>query len=110
MNGGNNVRDMKGQGALEYLLLIGGAVLVAAIVIVLLLGINQSSGGTTSATSAATLCTQKLGAKGTTTAGLACNDSTNGITGAARPCLGGYYYDCGGTYPSCTGTKTSATC
>jgi len=31
--------DVKGQGALEYLLLIGGAVLVAAIVIALISGI-----------------------------------------------------------------------
>ena len=31
--------DVKGQGALEYLLLIGGAVLVAAIVIALITGI-----------------------------------------------------------------------
>ena len=31
--------DRKGQGALEYLLLIGGAVLVAAIVIALITGI-----------------------------------------------------------------------
>ena len=31
--------DVKGQGALEYLLLIGGAVLVAAIVIALITGV-----------------------------------------------------------------------
>ncbi len=31
--------DVRGQGALEYLLLIGGAVLVAAIVIALITGI-----------------------------------------------------------------------
>ena len=31
-----DVMDNKGQGALEYLLLIGGAVLIAAIVIVVL--------------------------------------------------------------------------
>jgi len=37
----------KGQGALEYLLLIGGAVLIAVIVISLLLGLSGSSGGET---------------------------------------------------------------
>jgi len=39
--------DRKGQGALEYLLLIGGAVLVAAIVIALITGIPT---GTTNPT------------------------------------------------------------
>lgn len=32
--------DSKGQGAVEYLLLIGGAVLIAAIVIVVLTGLG----------------------------------------------------------------------
>jgi len=32
--------DNKGQGALEYLLLLGGAVLIAAVVITLLFGIG----------------------------------------------------------------------
>lgn len=36
--------DEKGQGALEYLLLIGGAVLVAVIVIVLLVSLSGSMG------------------------------------------------------------------
>ena len=35
--------NLKGQGALEYLLLIGGAVLVAAIVIALVTGIPGTS-------------------------------------------------------------------
>jgi len=42
--------DIKGQGALEYLLLIGGAVLVAAIVIALITGIP---GGTPNPTDSA---------------------------------------------------------
>jgi len=37
--------DVKGQGALEYLLLIGGAVLVAAIVIALITGIPTGDHG-----------------------------------------------------------------
>ncbi|MBI4053598.1 MAG: class III signal peptide-containing protein [Candidatus Diapherotrites archaeon] len=45
--------DSNGQGALEYLLLIGAAVLIAAVVIVLLTNIGQS-GKTTAETSANT--------------------------------------------------------
>lgn len=37
--------DEKGQGALEYLLLIGGAVLVAVVVIVLILGMGKGTAG-----------------------------------------------------------------
>lgn len=48
--------DKKGQGALEYLLLIGGAVLVAVIVITLLLQItSQGEADTTATTDAAAL-------------------------------------------------------
>lgn len=41
--------DSKGQGALEYLLLIGGAILIAAFVLVMLSGLgtttsNQANG------------------------------------------------------------------
>jgi len=38
-----NIKKAKGQGALEYLLLIGGAVLIAVIVIALLVGMGSSS-------------------------------------------------------------------
>ena len=41
--------DIKGQGALEYLLLIGGAVLVAAVVIVVLSGMATTQSGTINA-------------------------------------------------------------
>ena len=37
--------NLRGQGALEYLLLIGGAVLIAAVVLTLLSGIGQQAGG-----------------------------------------------------------------
>ena len=43
----------EGQGALEYLLLIGGAVLVAVIVITIVLGIAEKGGASTEATSTA---------------------------------------------------------
>jgi len=36
--------NTKGQGALEYLLLIGGAILVAAIVIALIVGLPSAAG------------------------------------------------------------------
>jgi len=36
--------DEKGQGALEYLLLIGGAVLVAVVVIVLIISLAGDTG------------------------------------------------------------------
>ena len=42
--------NKKGQGALEYLLLIGGAVLIAVIVIALLVGMGSSSRSNTEAT------------------------------------------------------------
>ena len=45
--------DKKGQGALEYLLLIGGAVLVAVIVITLLLQITSQGEEGTEATASA---------------------------------------------------------
>ena len=44
--------NKKGQGALEYLLLIGGAVLVAAVVLSLITGIAQT--GESAATARAT--------------------------------------------------------
>lgn len=42
--------NRKGQGALEYLLLIGGAILVAVIVISILVGLTGSSGSETEIT------------------------------------------------------------
>ena len=56
--------DKKGQGALEYLLLIGGAVLVAVIVITLLLGIAEQGETDTQATAdagAIKICESRLG-------------------------------------------------
>ncbi|MDO8427928.1 MAG: class III signal peptide-containing protein [Candidatus Diapherotrites archaeon] len=51
-----NVNTKKGQGALEYLLLIGGAVLIAAIVLTLLSNLGQQSSATTTTRVAATQC------------------------------------------------------
>ena len=47
--------NTKGQGALEYLLLIGGAVLVAAIVIALITGIPTTSPNPQATVTCATL-------------------------------------------------------
>tara|TARA_Y100000310_G_scaffold338782_2_gene429440 strand:+ start:587 stop:841 length:255 start_codon:yes stop_codon:yes gene_type:complete len=52
--------DKKGQGALEYLLLIGGAVLVAVIVITLLLSITEQGETQTTKTTNDALCVQRL--------------------------------------------------
>ena len=55
--------NRKGQGALEYLLLIGGAVLVAVIVITLLLGIAEQGETDTTATAdagAKAICESRL--------------------------------------------------
>jgi len=55
--------NTKGQGALEYLLLIGGAVLVAVIVITLLLQITTQGQDDTNATMEASsqrICKERL--------------------------------------------------
>jgi len=54
------ILDKKGQGALEYLLLIGGAVLVAVIVITLLLSITEQGETQTLETTGNALCVQRL--------------------------------------------------
>ena len=48
--------NKRGQGALEYLLLIGGAILVAVVVITVLSGIGQSSGKETELSVARGIC------------------------------------------------------
>ncbi|MCR4369034.1 MAG: class III signal peptide-containing protein [archaeon] len=82
----------KGQGALEYLLLIGGAVLVAVIVITLLLNIANQGQTQTGDTSAAALCRQQNALAGT----------ANGAACTGTVPLGNDTYNCGGTYPNCT--------
>ena len=85
--------DKKGQGALEYLLLIGGAVLIAVIVITLLLGIGQSGTAQTADNTAAALCTNN--------AALA-NPQACGGTVTVQSTT----YNCAGPYPNCTATAT----
>lgn len=54
------VFNKKGQGSLEYILIIGGAILVAAIVLALVLGAAQEPniGGTAGAAVNETYCNQ----------------------------------------------------
>ena len=52
--------ERKGQGALEYLLLIGGAILVAVIVISILVGLGGTGGPEAKRAAANALCAQKL--------------------------------------------------
>lgn len=51
--------NKKGQGALEYLLLIGGAILVAVVVITILSGIGGSGGAQAELNSVSALCASK---------------------------------------------------
>lgn len=48
--------NKKGQGALEYLLLIGGAILVAVVVITILSGIGTQGGAQTEANAVKGIC------------------------------------------------------
>lgn len=87
--------EKKGQGALEYLLLIGGAVLVAVIVITLLLGLTESSGNQTDDTAVGGLCrteAQKINALDPTIND--CNAVKVDYKGVAD-------ITCTGTFPEC---------
>ena len=81
--------NLRAQGALEYLLLIGGAVLVAVIVIVLILSVTNTAGETTCETTAKSLCVQQAALTGS------CSGSVNACDKV---------YVCSGTPPNCTVT------
>lgn len=53
--------NKKGQGALEYLLLIGGAILVAVVVITILSGIGSQGGETTERSAIEGICKSRAG-------------------------------------------------
>jgi uncharacterized protein (UPF0333 family) len=75
--------NVKGQGALEYLLLIGGAVLVAAIVIALVTGIptNVTNPQVAASCAAQFNCTECITNTVTGVAGTPCKASfTNGTS------------------------------
>ena len=75
--------DVKGQGALEYLLLIGGAVLVAAIVIALITGIPTG----TIPPEVTTFCANRMSFTecGEIACGLGAFTSADGSTWACQP-------------------------
>jgi len=75
------MRKIKGQGALEYLLLIGGAVLIAVIVIALLVGMGGQSRET--AQDQATKAQQSLDQpQAATIVSITPIDNCNGTTGS----------------------------
>ena len=89
--------NKKGQGALEYLLLIGGAILVAVVVITILSQVGSSSGSQTEINSVTAICASRpVSACGTQVivGGTACecgkNDTNSGCeiddTNAADGC------------------------
>ena len=86
----SKMMNTKGQGALEYLLLIGGAVLVAVIVITLLLGITSEGQSSTELSTATTLCKNNA---------VTANPQTPSCTGIIN--IGTNAYNCCGNYPSC---------
>ena len=92
--------NKKGQGALEYLLLIGGAVLVAVIVIVLLLGVTNTGKKSTAETTAGAICRDRVALGGATAT---CTTVTSGaVTTAIAPIkVENYTCTCSGTYPNC---------
>lgn len=51
--------NKKGQGALEYLLLIGGAILVAVVVITILSGLGNPVGAQANETAARAICSAR---------------------------------------------------
>lgn len=112
----------KGQGALEYLLLIGGAIVVAVIVIVLLLGTGQSGSAQTNLSVAASLCSNEASidtdaantcAKETANLQSTPDDGRDAITGvtptgaARRVAVGQTCFNCqGGAKSGCTAIVT----
>lgn len=99
----------KGQGALEYLLLIGGAVVVAAVVVVLILNLGATSTSSTGLQAVGAICSQKAAINND------CDSNASaGGTGAAWSTLrvvwyNGTCYSCQGTTPACTATTNSGT-
>lgn len=97
----------KGQGALEYLLLIGGAVVVAAIVVVLLINLTQSGNSSTENRAISAICTRMAATAGTA-GGAICTDVSQGSNAATAYIWitrTGTCWQCTGTYPTCSSTK-----
>src|SRR3989344_4716276 len=104
--------NKRGQGALEYLLLIGGAIVVAVVVVTLLLNLGSRGGGTAGATSMGAISSQYAATAGNATpvctdvtTSSAANNADNFIWNATTS----ECWAISGTYPSCTATKAVAT-
>ena len=99
--------NQKGQGALEYLLLIGGAVLVAAIVIVLLLNLGTSNTGTSEAQFVEVAAAQIATQQGTNS----CTDLVSGSVDSAYVWYtkSNSCYLMSGTFANCIATKGAQT-
>ena len=109
-NKGRKIMNKKGQGALEYLLLIGGAIVVAVVVVTLLLNLGSAGSGSTDATTMGVICSQKAAISGATPS--ACNNvnSQGATTAYIWDSKSGRCWQCGGTYSaSCSATKQAAT-
>jgi len=83
----------KGQGSLEYLLLIGGAVLVAAIVIALVVSSGGTGADVTKCNAAKALCNSKYATQASCIAG------TVAIQGTS--------YNCAWVNSTCMSTTTA---
>ena len=88
--------DAKGQGALEYLLLIGGVVLVAAIVIALITGVPGTATNPEDTTYCASLTGQESVNPGACAAGCPPGGSGACALSADDVC----YFDPVGAYPA----------
>ncbi|HLC92198.1 MAG TPA: class III signal peptide-containing protein [archaeon] len=100
--------NVKGQGALEYLLLIGGAIVVAVVVVTLLLNLGSTGGANAGSSSMGS-----IGAQYAATAGNSpptCNDVTPSTTAANADnwIFNNNTKECwaiSGSYPNCTATR-----
>ncbi len=101
----------KGQGALEYLLLIGGAIIVAVVVVTLLLNLGSTGGANANATSMGAVAAQLAATAGNPAPN--CNDISGALEGPTALTVRHIWnnnqcWQILGTYPACTATTTGA--
>lgn len=113
LQGGKKMHN-KGQGALEYLLLIGGAIVVAAIVIVLVTNAASQSGTTAEQGQMSSVCNNRAATAGNPAP--ICDDlssvgdlDTGTLWDAKQQNIWNSKtntcWNCAGTYPSCGANK-----
>ena len=101
----------KGQGALEYLLLIGGAIIVAVVVVTLLLNLGSTGGANANSTSMGAVAAQLAATAGN--AAPNCNDVSRALQGTTALTVryiwnNNQCWQILGNYPACTATATDA--